>query len=211
MLKWFWPALTWTAALTSLALWFGADRVEADIAAQTGKALSPFVWAGFDVDGRDVVLKGMAPDVETQKAAVEAVQNIQSIGALSDLTTVLQAVSPYVFKLTKNGEGIVLSGFIPENSMRDAIMNAAELTVQGGLVDDEMALARGATPEFQNRVMFIIDIANQLAEGEIELSEAALSVNGKALNTVSFNALKTKMNASLPYSLTLSGYNITNP
>ncbi len=62
MMKWFWPGVTWTAALTSLALWFGAERVETDIAERTGHALSPYARTGFDVDGRDVVLKGMAPD-----------------------------------------------------------------------------------------------------------------------------------------------------
>lgn len=34
--------VTWTAALTSLALWFGAERVETDIAERTGHALSPY-------------------------------------------------------------------------------------------------------------------------------------------------------------------------
>ncbi len=41
MFKWFWPGVTWTAALTALALWFGADRVETDIATRTGEALTP--------------------------------------------------------------------------------------------------------------------------------------------------------------------------
>ncbi len=119
MLKWFWPGVTWTAALTSLALWFGADRIETDLAERMGQALTPYAWTGFDIDGRDVTLKGMAPDPESQKAAVKAVQQVRGVGDLSDLTTVLQEASPYVFKLTKSGEGSFFRGSFP--TMRCAI------------------------------------------------------------------------------------------
>ena len=209
MLKWFWPALTWTAALTSLTLWFGADRVEADISTRTAQALSPYVWTGFDVDGRDIVLKGMAPDPESQRAAVQAVQKIRGIGDFSDLTTVLQAASPYVFKLTQSGEGIILSGYIPDNSMRDAIMSAAESIGSGTLVDDQMALARGAQPEFEQRVLFAIDLAKKLTDAEIEISEAALSVKGKVSDDSTLNVLNAELNGPLPYGLALASSNIT--
>ncbi|MDR6431437.1 BON domain-containing protein [Brucella pseudogrignonensis] len=209
MLKWFWPALTWTAALTSLALWFGADRVEADISTRTAQVLSPYVWTGFDVDGRDVVLKGMAPDPESQRAAVQAVQQLRGIGDFSDLTTVLQAASPYVFKLTQSGEGIILSGYIPDNSMRDAIMSAAESIGSGTLVDDQMALARGAQPEFEQRVLFAIDLAKKLTDAEIEISEAALSVKGKVSDDSTLNVLNAELNGPLPYGLALASSNIT--
>ncbi|MFS2326269.1 BON domain-containing protein [Brucella sp. H1_1004] len=209
MLKWFWPALTWTAALTSLALWFGADRVEADISARAAQALSPYVWTGFDVDGRDVVLKGMAPDPESQRAAVQAVQKLRGIGDFSDLTTVLQSASPYVFKFTQGGEGIVLSGYIPDNSMRDKIMNAAESIGSGLLVDDQMALAHGAQPEFEQRVLFAIDLAKKLTDAEIEISEAKLSVKGKVSDDSALNALSAELNGPLPHGLSLAGSNIT--
>lgn len=209
MLKWFWPAVTWTAALTSLALWFGADRVEADIAERTSQALAPYVWTGFDVDGRNVALKGLAPDPQQQQAATNAVQQVRGIGDFSDLTTVLAAASPYVFKLSKSGEGVILSGFIPDNAMRDLIMNAAESVGAGGLVDDQMALARGASPEFEKRVLFAIDLAKKLTDAEIEISEAVLSVKGKAIDDSAFNGLTAEMNAPLPHGLTLSGSDIT--
>jgi len=209
MLKWFWPALTWTAALTSMALWFGADRVDADISTRTAQVLSPYVWTGFDVDGRDVVLKGMAPDPESQRAAVQAVQQLRGIGDFSDLTTVLQAASPYLFKLTQSGEGIILSGYIPDNSMRDAIMNAAESIGSSTLVDDQMALARGAQPEFEQRVLFVIDLAKKLTDAEIEISEAALSVKGKVRDDSALNVLNAELNGPLPYGLALASSNIT--
>lgn len=211
MLKWFWPGVTWTAALTSFALWFGADRVETDIAERTAHALTLYTWTGFDIDGRDVALKGMAPDPESQQEAVRAVREISGVGDVSDLTTVLQAVSPYVFKLTKGGEGIVLSGSIPDNAMRDSIVIAAESAAAGSLVDDEMALARGAQPEFKERVVFALDLAKNFSEAEIEISEATVSVKGVALNATAYNELSSLLNVPLPHGLQLSGADITKP
>ena len=211
MMKWFWPGVTWTAALTSLALWFGAERVETDIAERTGHALSPYAWTGFDVDGRDVVLKGMAPDPESQQLAVKALQEVDGIGDLSDLTTVLQEASPYVFKLTKNNEGMVLLGFIPDNVMRDSIMSAAESAGDTNLVDDQMALARGAPPEFQDRVLLAIDLAKKMAGSDIEISDGTITIKGHALNEAAYDELTALLKAPLPLGLKLSRSEIARP
>ena len=211
MMKWFWPGVTWTAALTSLALWFGAERVETNIAERTGQALSPYAWTGFDIDGRDVVLKGMAPDPESQQLAVKALQEVDGIGDLSDLTTVLQEASPYVFKLTKNNEGIVLSGFIPDNGMRDSIMSAAESAGDTNLVDDQMALARGAPPEFQDRVLLAIDLAKKMAGSDIEISDGIITIKGHALNDAAYDELTALLKAPLPLGLKLSSSEIARP
>jgi OOP family OmpA-OmpF porin len=211
MVKWFWPGVTWTAALTSLALWFGAERVETDIAERTGQALSPYAWTGFDVDGRDVVLKGMAPDPETQQLAVKALQEVDGIGDLSDLTTVLREASPYIFKLTKNNEGMVLLGFIPDNVMRDSIMSAAESAGNTNLVDDQMALARGAPPEFQDRVFWAIDLAKKMAGSDIEISDGTITIKGHALNDAAYDELTALLKAPLPLGLKLSSSEIARP
>lgn len=211
MLKWFWPGVTWTAALTALALWFGTDRIEADISARSAQVLAPYNWAGFDVDGRDLALKGMAPDPEMQQAAILALRGVSGVGDISDLTTILPAASPYIFKLTKSGEGIVLSGFVPDNSMRDVIMAAAESAVNNGLVYDEMALARGAGPEFEERVLFAVDLAGKLSKAEIEISEAKLSLKGVALSNQDYDALTALLNVQLGHGLELSGSNVARP
>lgn len=144
MFKWFWPGMTWTAALTALALWFGADRVETDIATRTGAALAPFVWTGLDVDGRDVTLKGIAPDPEAQSAAQDALANVWGIREITDLTSVLPLVSPYALQIRKSADGIILSGSVPDNDVRDRIMTAAESAAPGIPLDDQMATVAAA-------------------------------------------------------------------
>ncbi|QGA57583.1 hypothetical protein [Brucella sp. 2280] len=204
MKKWFWPCLTWTACLTALALWFGADRVETDIAEQTAKALEPYVWTGFDVDGRDVVLKGMAPDPDMQRAAHAALEHVWAIRDITDLTTVLQLASPYRFKIGRNAQELALSGFIPNNESRDQVVAAAGEVAPDISIDDEMAVARGNQPEFMERVLFAINLAKKLPEAEIEIVDEKLSIRGTVSDEAIYDEIEALKAAQLPYGLKLA-------
>ncbi len=202
MFKWFWPGMTWTAALTALALWFGADRVETDIATRTGAALAPFVWTGFDVDGRDVTLKGIAPDPAAQFAAQDALAKVWGIREINDLTSVLPLVSPYALQIKKSADGIILSGSVPDNDVRDRIMTAAESAAPGIPLDDQMAVGRGSPLNFADSVEFALQLLSGLREGEIGISDRNISIKGRATDTASYQKLQSRLNSPLPFGLT---------
>lgn len=211
MKSWFWPGLTLTAALTSLALWFGIEKVEADIARRASHALAPFVWAGFDIEGRDVTLKGIAPDPATREAAETALQKVPQINQISDLTSVLPLASPYLFQISRNGDGLVLSGFIPENFLRDQIMETAEEIASGATLDDQMAIARGSWPQFADSALFAVDLIKALKEGEINLSDGLLSVKGIAMSAETYRNMMNTLAKPLPFGLKLRSSDVAQP
>ena len=211
MFKWFWPGLTWTAALTALALWFGADRVETDIATRTGEALAPFVWTGFDVDGRDVTLKGIAPDPEAQSAAKDALEKVWGIREITDLTSVLPVLSPYVLQIKKSADGIILSGSVPDNDIRDRIMTAAENAAPGIPLDDEMAVGRGNPANFADSVEFALQLLSGLREGEVEVSDLDISIKGRAADRASYQKLESQLKSPLPFGLKAERVEIGEP
>ncbi|PWL18214.1 hypothetical protein DKP76_10895 [Falsochrobactrum shanghaiense] len=211
MNKWFWPGVTCTAALTALALWFGVNRVEADLAAQAAAALAPFGWANFDIDGRDLTLKGTAPDQQAQDAALSAAGQIRGIRTIADLTALLQIAEPYVFKIVKNADTIILSGYVPENSLRDKILNAAEMTDPQAQIDDQLTLARGNQPQFAVWALFALELSRKFATVEVEISGDALSVRGQALNDRAYNDLGAGLKNPLPVGLDLANVDIAKP
>lgn len=211
MFRWFWPAVTWTAALTALALWFGADRVETDIAARTGEALAPFIWAGFDVDGRDVTLKGIAPDPQAQSAVKAALEQVSGIREITDLTSVLPLVSPYLLRIRKSADGMVLSGSVPDNQVRDRIMTSAEKAAAGMTLDDEMAVGRGAPANFSDSVEFALQLMSDLREGEIAISDFDISVTGRATDAAGYRKLHSRLAGSLPFGLKAARVQIGEP
>mgnify|MGYP001026649150 CR=1 FL=1 len=211
MFKWFWPGVTWTAALTALALWFGADRVETDIATRTGEALTPFIWTGFDVDGRDVTLKGIAPDPDTQSAARDALEKVRGIREITDLTSVLPLVSPYQLQIKKSADGIVLSGSVPDNDVRDRIMTMAESAAPGIPLDDEMAVGRGSPANFVDSVEFALQLVSDLTKGEIEMSELNITIKAETADNAGYRKIQAQLDQPLPFGLKLERAEIREP
>lgn len=211
MKSWFWPGLTWTATLTALALWFGVDRVQTDISSRTSEALAPYVWTGFDIEGRDVTLKGIAPDPAAQDAARAALSAVWGVNDITDLTSVLPAASPYVFKIEKSNDGLVFTGSIPENALRDRIMEAAEAVAPGLSLDDEMALARGSWPHFSDGVLFALSLTKGLADGEITITDGSLSIKGKAVSAEQYRSMADILSKPLPFDLKLAASDLVEP
>lgn len=203
MKNWFWPGVTWTAALTALALWFGTAAVEEDIANRVSHVLSPFVWTGFDVEGRDVTVKGIAPDPSTQAAALVAVKSVTEINDVTDLTSVLPLASPYVFRIEKRDGGLVFSGSIPDNALRDPIMERAEAMAPDLTLDDQMALARGSASDFSEAAMFLLSLTLELEEGQVEMSDKKLSIKGRVDDPQAYQQLTGTLEKPLPYGLTI--------
>lgn len=211
MKSWFWPGLTWTATLTALALWFGVDRVQTDISSRTSEALAPYVWTGFDIEGRDVTLKGIAPDPAAQDAARAALSAVWGVNDITDLTSVLPAASPYVFKIEKSNDGLVFTGSIPENALRDRIMETAEAVAPGLSLDDEMALARGSWPQFSDGVLFALSLTKGLAGGEITITDGSLSIKGKAASAEQYRSMADILSKPLPFDLKLAASDLVEP
>lgn len=124
-----------------------------------------FIWTGFDVDGRDVTLKGIAPDPDTQSAARDALEKVRGLREITDLTSVLPLVSPYQLQIKKSADGIVLSGSVPDNDVRDRIMTMAENAAPGIPLDDEMAVGRGSPANFVDSVEFALQLVSDLTKG----------------------------------------------
>lgn len=95
--------------------------------------------------------------------------------------------------------------------MRDSIMSAAESAGDTNLVDDQMALARGAPPEFQDRVLLAIDLAKKMAGSDIEISDGIITIKGHALNDAAYDELTALLKAPLPLGLKLSSSEIARP
>ncbi len=211
MKSWFWPGVTSTAALTALALWFGTAAVENDIANRVSHVLSPYVWTGFDVEGRDVTVKGIAPDPSVQAQALSALKNVTGINDITDLTSVLPLASPYMFRIEKRDGGLIFSGSIPDNALRDPIMERAETMGPDLTLDDQMALARGAGPDFADSVQFLLGLTKNLAEGQVEIVDKSLSIKGKAGSSQAYQELTQTLEKPLPYDLTLTSSDMMEP
>ncbi|CUW44120.1 hypothetical protein B3286c1_1442 [Brucella vulpis] len=110
----------------------------------------------------------------------------------------------YRFKIARNAQRLVLSGFIPNNESRDQVVAAAGEVAPDISIDDEMAVARGNQPEFMERVLFAIDLAKKLPEAEIDIADEKLSIRGTVSDEAIYDEIEALKAAQLPYGLKLA-------
>jgi OOP family OmpA-OmpF porin len=197
--SWFWPGVITIALLTALAVWFLTDPVDRELTASVNDGLAlQNDWASAEIDGRDLVLKGIAPSEEALAAALKIAGETEGVRIVDNQTTLLPLADPFSFVVTKSDEGILLSGNVPYGDARARILAAAENAMPGIEILDEMAVARGAPQGFFNLVDFALAQAAQLTNGEVEISGITYNIRGTAANLNDYDRLNAAFHTALP-------------
>ncbi|MBB3238230.1 BON domain-containing protein [Phyllobacterium endophyticum] len=197
--SWFWPGVITIALLTALAVWFLTDPIDRELTASVNDGLAlQNDWASAEIDGRDLVLKGIAPSEEALAAALKIAGETEGVRIVDNQTTLLPLADPFSFVVTKSDEGILLSGNVPYGDARAKILAAAENAMPGIEILDEMAVARGAPQGFFNLVDFALAQAAQLTNGEVEISGTTYNIRGTAANLNDYDRLNAAFHTALP-------------
>ena len=180
---WIWPGLAAVACITALAIWFQAGVVEADLKSRTLTALrQDNAWAQVSLKGRDLVLTGLAPDEDSRSQALEIVRTTYGVRVASDNSTLLPEEKPYRLTVEKTADGLVLSGFVPNDTARTTIVDGLSNLLPGIAVSDQMNLARGAPDGLVDLVAYGLPAFTRFSTGSLELTDSSLQVSGQALN-----------------------------
>ncbi|MCY0095807.1 BON domain-containing protein [Hoeflea ulvae] len=180
---WIWPGLAAVACLTALAIWFEAGGVEADLKARALAALrQDSAWAQVSLKGRDLTLTGLAPDQESRSTALEIAGAVYGVRVARDNSTLLPEEKPYRFTAEKTSNGVLLSGFVPNEAARAGIITGLSNLLPGIAVTDQMKLARGAPEGLVDLVNYGMAAFTRFSTGSLELTDHTLQVSGHALN-----------------------------
>lgn len=189
-LKWIWPGLVTIAALATLAIWFEAGRVEADLAGRAHLALDAGSgWAKVEASGRDLVVSGSAPDEPARQAALAAVGRTGGARTVTDKSDLVPLLTPYRLSGRKGEDGIVLSGFVPSEAVRARVLDAVAAAAPGIALGAEIGLARGAPADLVDRAAFAAGLFGHLAAGEFEIVDERLTIAGVAASPEDFDAI----------------------
>jgi hypothetical protein len=210
--SWFWPGIITVALLTVLAGWFLAGPIDASITDAANTALAEQNdWASAEVDGRDLILKGVAPSEEALADAIKITSEIPGVRIVDNQTTLLSLAEPFSFVITKSDDGILLSGNVPYGDARAKILSAAELAMPGIEILDEMAVARGAPPAFFELVQFALGQAAQLVNGEVEISGKTYTIRGTPASSADYAAINDALKRPLPGDAALNEIKLIPP
>jgi len=179
--KW-WPGVIPLVVFWGFAAWFNTAPLEADLAARSTEALKGAVLdkTGIEVEGRDVTLSADAFSEDGRRNAVASVVAVPGVRLVNDETRLVPEAKPFVWSAERDVVRVTLGGSAPLPASKGKLLDTAHADLGGVEVVDQMALARGAPPRFEDAAVLLIGQIAKLKEGKISLSDTKVTLSGMA-------------------------------
>jgi OOP family OmpA-OmpF porin len=179
--KW-WPGTIPLVVLWAIAAWTSTLPLESDLAARSASALSDTVLdkTRIEVSGRDVGFAADAFSEDGRRSAVAAVEAVPGVRLVNDETRLVGEARPFVWSAERDVVRVTLRGSAPLPASKARLIEAARTGLGGVEVADQMNLARGAPPRFDNAALLLLDQIAKLKDGKITISDTKVSLSGMA-------------------------------
>jgi len=209
--KW-WPGVIPLLILCIIAAWTSTPTVEADLAARSNAALKDTVLdkRRIAVDGRDVTFAADAFSEDGRLSAVASVEAVPGVRRVNDETRLVPEAKPFVWSAERDVVRMTLSGSSPLPSSKGKLVEAARANLGGVEVVDQMSLARGAPPRFDNVALLLLDQIGKLKDGKITLTDSKVSLAGMARDLGGREAILAALK-NLPEGYTVAANDIKAP
>jgi len=206
----------WLAGLIPLFLLFlvaivlKPHEIREDLSqrAATAVAAAGLAKNAVSVAGRDVTLRGMAFSAEDQARAIAIADAVDGVRLVANGVALPAEAKPFAFAASRDADTIVLTGSVPDPETRAKIVEAARAIAPK--VEDRMAFARGAAPEFAGWASAALAPLASLGKGAASLTDGALSASGVAKDMAAYQAAAASLK-TLPSGMSLARNDIVVP
>lgn len=211
--RWLRPGLILTIVVAALAVFLRGGTIEADLGTRVGAALQADGqgWAAVEVSSRDVTILGRAPSVESQEAAVRVAERVNGVRRAVDGSELLPIASPYLWSAVRDNNTLRLSGSVPSEGTRAAVLAAARRAMPEAEIRDELDLARGAPAGFSTATSFALERLAALSQGTVTLTDSTLAVAGVAADYAAFAHAQDVFVDDLPTTVALGPVDVLPP
>ncbi len=203
--RWFRPGLVVTVVLAVVAIAFRGGLIADDVQSRVQAQLMAqgMDWATTDGAWREVTITGIAPSQTAQALAVDTASRVPGVRAVIDRSNLLPLQSPFVWTARKTGPLVELTGYVPSEGVRAAMLAEARRAFPANEIRADLELARGAPPAFTTAVAFALGRLSGLADGLVALNDATLAVSGTALDAAALAEARQAFATAVPAELTV--------
>jgi OOP family OmpA-OmpF porin len=192
--KW-WPGVIPFVLLWGFAVWNSTAPLEADLTARSGAALKDITLdkTRVAVAGRDVTLGADAFSEEGRQSAVASVDAVPGVRLVNDETRLVPEAKPFVWSAERDVVRVTLAGSAPLPAVKGRLVDAAKAALGNVEVADQMGLARGAPPRFENAAILLLDQIARLKDGKITITDTKVQLSGMARDLGGREAIATAL------------------
>jgi OOP family OmpA-OmpF porin len=209
--KW-WPGTIPLAILWAVAAWSNTTPLEADLAARSTAALKDAVLdkKQIVVEGRDVTFAADAFSEDGRRGAVASVEAVPGVRLVNDDTRLVPEAKPFVWSAERDVVRVTLGGDAPLPASKSKLLEAAHAALGTVEVADQMNLARGAPPRFDDAALLLIGQIGKLKDGKISISDNKISLSGMARDLGGREAIAAGLR-NLPEGFSVAANDIKAP
>jgi outer membrane protein OmpA-like peptidoglycan-associated protein len=149
------------------------------------------------VSGRDIEVSGFVENATERDAVLASLNAVEGRRVVRDMLELLPVASPYVFAADKTADGLTVSGHLPNEAARTALL--AKLPSKAA----DLKLASGAPQGWSDVVSEGLAALDVLEKGRLELSNRTVTLSGTA-QTPHERELALKALEDLPEGYTLN-------
>ena len=202
-LDWLVPTGGTAAVLTAVGWLVSFGPIAEDVSGRAAERLKAegLGWATVAVDGRDVTLSGVAPDDGSVRMAVDSADRVFGVRVVDATVTVVPLADPYRFSATRDGDRVTLTGAVPSEESRSALLAWVAKVMPGAVVTDRLSLARGAPANYGAATAFAVGQLADLVRGRTDVSPAGYEIAGDPRDWATYGRLEEAMKSALPAGL----------
>ncbi len=210
------PRKWWWGLLPLVALWLGSlflltPVIESELVHQANAATGvPTSWAKLAVEGRDIIVQGVAPSETSQKRVMLDVLNVEGVRLVDNASRLMPAIKPFTWSATRAASKLTLAGFVEADGTREKVIADARKVQPTLQIIDDMKDARGAPVGSLSMMAVSLAQLAKLQTGTVALSDNQLTIKGTTADQSSATAA-TAAAKQLPPPLQLASVNISGP
>lgn len=176
-------------------------------------ALGRLREGGVMLDGLTLDMAGEARSVEDYQAVVDGVGGSLPEGMVLVASEIAPAfVEPYGWSGRKEGDRVVLTGYVPSLAGREEVEAAAASVFAGLSLTSNVKVAAGEPKmDWIGAIKFAMSQLAALEKGTVELGDRRYSIEGEARDSDAFAALLAANERTLPASLALATADVSPP
>lgn len=168
---------------------------------------SRFSTGSMSITDRAMDISGKALNPDDHEAALAALSMLPpSAGIVNSVKiTPAAAAGAYSWSATKAADGIVVSGYVPNSEIREAIMARAGLIAGDRTADDRMQFATGVPDgvDWSAATEIALSALGKMNAGTVTIEQGRLDVSGEASDVESFRSIQDALSSRLPGGLAL--------
>lgn len=153
----------------------------------------------------EMAIAGEAEDIPGYRAIKQALANNvpKGIKVTDDLVTA-PTVSPFTWSGQFANGRFVLSGYVPNDTVRNDLVAAAKASLPGMSIIDKMEPGEGAPPGWAEVIVAGLRQLGRLEGASLEAKDAVLLVSGTAADGATAEAVRRALRTAVPPSIKLT-------